>query len=102
MIVTPNSACLALSTAAPKRSSLKRFGAAALITLILVLAGYFSFAQAPAPVAEPLRTAADRPIDIRHIRLDLNVDLPKKTVDALATLQVRSLRRLASISLDAV
>jgi aminopeptidase N len=45
---------------------------------------------------------ADRPIDIRHIRLDLNVDLPKKTVDGRATLQVRSLRPLASIALDAV
>jgi aminopeptidase N len=57
--------------------------------------------QAPT-AAEPLRTAGDRPIDIRHIRLDLNVDLPKKTVDARATLHVRSLRKLAAIPLDAV
>src|SRR5208283_5750141 len=55
-----------------------------------------------APVAEPLRTAGDRPIDIQHIRLDLKVDLPKKTVDALATLRFRSLRSIASITLDAV
>jgi aminopeptidase N len=55
--------------------------------------------QAP---AEPLRTTADRPIDIQHIRLDLRVDLPKKTVEGRATLQVRSLRPIAAISLDAV
>src|SRR5579871_5220360 len=51
---------------------------------------------------DPLRTAGDRPIDIRHIRLDLKVDLPKKAVDARATLQVRSLRPLAAVALDAV
>jgi aminopeptidase N len=50
---------------------------------------------------EPLRTAGDRPIDVRHLRLDLTVDLPKKTVDAHATLQVRSLRPLSSFQLDA-
>src|SRR5437588_11457419 len=52
--------------------------------------------------AEPLRTAIDRPIDIRNIRLDMRVDLPKKTVDSQATLQVHSLRPIKSISLDAV
>jgi aminopeptidase N len=51
---------------------------------------------------EPLRTAGDRPVDIRHIRLDLRVDLPQKTVDGIASLQVRSLRTLSSIALDAV
>jgi aminopeptidase N len=50
----------------------------------------------------PLRTAGDRPVDIRHIRLDLRVDLPKRTVDAQATLQLRTLRPLAAISLDAM
>src|SRR5207248_1277996 len=48
-----------------------------------------------------LRTAVDRPIDIRDIRLDLRVDLANKTVDSQATLQVRSLRPIKSISLDA-
>jgi aminopeptidase N len=56
--------------------------------------------QASAP--EPLRTAGDRPIDIQHIRLDLKVDLPKKNVDAIATLRVKSLRAIQHISLDAV
>src|SRR5438093_8464289 len=57
---------------------------------------------AQAPITEPLRTAVDRPIDIQHIRLDLKVDLPKKTVDARASIRLRSLRRIASITLDAV
>jgi aminopeptidase N len=57
-------------------------------------------AQTPAP--EVLRTAGDRPIDIQHIRLDLKVDLPKKTIDARAELWVRSLRPVSGISLDAV
>src|SRR5262249_14907869 len=67
---------------------------------------------APAPVdeapasqrasPEPFRTAGDRPIDIQHIRLDLKVDLPKKTIDARATLNFKSLRPLSHVSLDAV
>src|SRR5262249_61373374 len=59
----------------------------------------------PKPEAAPgetLRTALDRPIDIRDIRLDLRVDLPKKAVDGRATLQVRSLRSITTITLDAV
>jgi aminopeptidase N len=51
---------------------------------------------------EPLRTAGDRPFEIKHIRLDLRVDLAKKTVDARATLDVRALRPIASLSFDAV
>src|SRR2546421_10113782 len=54
------------------------------------------------PPSEKLQTAGDRPIDIKHIRLDLTVDLPKKTVDAKATLTVRSLRPISNIDLDAV
>src|SRR2546429_4374954 len=59
-------------------------------------------AEQPPAAPEPLRTAGDRPINIEHIRLDLKVDLPKKTVDAKATLKVHSLRPLTSITLDAV
>jgi aminopeptidase N len=60
-----------------------------------------SSVQAQAPT-EPFRAAGDRPIDIKHIRLDLKVDLPKKTIDARATLSVKSLRPLSGVSLDAV
>src|SRR5262245_44138847 len=60
-------------------------------------------ANAPAPATvEPFRSAGDRPIDIQHIRLDLKVDLLKKSIDARATLKLRSLRPLTNISLDAV
>jgi aminopeptidase N len=62
----------------------------------------FLQAQAPAPVAEPLRTAADRPIDIKHIRLDLRVDLPRQEVVGKATIQLSSLRPLGQVRLDAV
>jgi aminopeptidase N len=49
----------------------------------------------------PLRTAVDRPFDVRDIRLDLRVDLPGRAVEGTATLQVRSLRPIRSIGLDA-
>src|SRR5690242_4866315 len=50
---------------------------------------------------EPLRTAGDRPVDIHHIRLDLNVDLLTRTVDAVETLRLQPTRRLTSFALDA-
>ena len=51
---------------------------------------------------EPLRTAGDRPATIRNIKLDLRVDLHNKTVDSKATIQFRTVRPTADISLDAV
>src|SRR6516165_10283412 len=55
-------------------------------------------AERPAtPAVEPLRTAVDRPIDIRDIRLELRVDLDKKSAEGTAALQVRSLRPLKHI-----
>lgn len=67
------------------------------LCVLCVLCGeYLASAQ------EALRTAGDRPIDIQHIRLDLNVDLPKRTVMGMATLQVRALRPLGGVALDAV
>jgi aminopeptidase N len=56
----------------------------------------------PTTAVEPLRTAVDRPIDVEHIRLDLRVDLPNKSVDGTATLRVKSLRGIRHIGLDAV
>jgi aminopeptidase N len=41
-------------------------------------------------------------VDVRHIRLDLNVDLPNRTATARATLDVRTLRPVRSLTLDAV
>jgi aminopeptidase N len=54
------------------------------------------------PAVEPLRTAVDRPIDIKDIRLDLCVDLSKKIVEGTASIQMRSLRALKHLELDAV
>ncbi len=59
---------------------------------------------APTPAAaqpEPLRTAVDRPIDIRDIRLELRADLPKKVMEGTAILQLRGLRDLKHLELDA-
>jgi aminopeptidase N len=51
---------------------------------------------------EPLRTASDRPVTIDNIRLDLRVDLAKKTVEGKATLSFRCVRPTQTVSLDAV
>jgi aminopeptidase N len=79
----------------------------ALIPLLL-LAALFAAptpdrpALGQAPSAEPLRTAGDRPIDVRHLRLELQVDLPNQTVKARAHLECRALRKLDGVQLDAV
>lgn len=51
---------------------------------------------------DPPHFAADRPIDVEHIRLDLKVDLHKKTVDSRATLAGAALRPISSIRLNAL
>src|SRR6516162_4628889 len=51
---------------------------------------------------EPLRTPSDRPVDIRNIRLDLRVDLEKKTVDSNATIEFCCIRPTKFVVLDAV
>jgi aminopeptidase N len=52
--------------------------------------------------SEPLRTASDRPISIDKIRLDLRVDLAKKSVESKATISFRCVRPTQTVSLDAV
>lgn len=52
--------------------------------------------------AEPLRTASDRKITIRNIRLDLKVDVEKKTVVSQAAIQFQTKRPTPTLSLDAV
>ncbi len=56
----------------------------------------------PALVIEPLRTASDRPVDIRNIHLDLRVDVKNKTIDGLASIAFRCVRPTRTVSLDAV
>jgi aminopeptidase N len=73
------------------------------LALSLLCISPFLFAQTPTPPApEPFQPGGDRPVDIQHIRLDLNVDLPKKTVDAIAFLRFGTLTPVKTIALDAV
>ncbi len=51
---------------------------------------------------EPLKTAGDRPADIRHIKIDAAVDIPKKTFTGSATIDLVALRELSAIRFDAV
>ncbi len=55
-----------------------------------------------AVLAQELRFAADRPIDVTHIRLDGSIDLKTRSLVATATLDLVALRDLTSIRLDAV
>ncbi len=76
-----------------------------LVTLSLVACGRVR-AQAPpasdGDQATPLRTAGDRPVDVRHIKLELAVDLKGRRIVGTATLELTTLRPLSVIRLDAV
>ncbi len=54
------------------------------------------------PAEEPYRTAADRPIDIQHIRLDLDISLKEKSLAGTATIDLQMLRPVQVLKLDAV
>jgi aminopeptidase N len=73
-----------------------------LLSLGLILALQTGSHAQSTTTKEPLRTAGARPVDIQHIRLDLKIDIPQKTVVARATLDATALRTLSSFSLDAV
>lgn len=51
---------------------------------------------------EELKTAASRPVDILHIRLDLDVQLKKKTVEGSATIDFAAIQPTQVLSLNAV
>ncbi len=59
-----------------------------------------SSSESPASTA-PTRFAAGRPVDCLHIKLELAVDVPKKHVDGVASLQLQALRSVESVVLDA-
>lgn len=67
------------------------------LTLVVALVAAQVASRADSP-----RFAVDRPIDMKHVRLDLSVDLPRKRVDALATLTIRPRESSASMVLDGV
>ena len=50
----------------------------------------------------PVRFAADRPLDILHIKLNLNVNLDDKHVDGTARIDMVALRGCSTITFDAV
>jgi len=54
------------------------------------------------PSTEPTRFAADRPVDIKHIALELKVDVPAKHVEGTATIDLAALREVSSVRFDAV
>ena len=70
-------------------------GALALPVLCLLLSAT-SFAE------EELRTAASRPVDILHIRLDLDVKLKERTVAGSATIDFAAIQPARILSLNAV
>ncbi len=73
------------------------FSAVAVLALLSTAVG-----RADDPPKEPERFAADRPIDCRHMRFELNVDVENKHVDGTARLDIVALREVSSITLDAV
>lgn len=68
----------------------------------LLLAGAWLVCGAALASAATPRFAVDRPLDLRHLRLVMNVDLEQQRVDAVATLDLTALRRVASVTLDAL
>jgi aminopeptidase N len=51
---------------------------------------------------ETYRAAADRPVDIEHIRLDVSVDLERQVLEGTATIDFTPLRTVSRLRLDAV
>ncbi len=51
---------------------------------------------------EPLRTSADRVVDIKHIRLDVSVDLQEQSLTGSATIDFVALQPVRTLKLDAV
>lgn len=67
-----------------------------------MLAAAFAWLAVTCAAAGEPHFAADRPLDMQHIRLDLTVDLQHQQVDAIATLTMKPLRAVSTLRLDAV
>lgn len=61
-----------------------------------------AWATAASAAEEPFRTAADRSVDIQHIKLDLDVSLKAKRIAGTATIDFAPRRPLDVLELDAV
>ncbi|MFO0948925.1 MAG: M1 family metallopeptidase, partial [Planctomycetota bacterium] len=57
---------------------------------------------APFQAMEPFRVAEDRPVDIKHIRLTLELFLEEKRISGSAAIRFIPLREISSLRLDAV
>lgn len=81
-----------------------RAAAAAALSAGIVALSIVSFSAAAvgADTPAPTHFAADRPLDCVHIRLELNVDVERKHMDGVATLDLVALRESPSITLDAI
>ncbi|MBL8878999.1 MAG: HEAT repeat domain-containing protein [Phycisphaerales bacterium] len=73
-------------------------GIRAIVAACLLAFASQTLAQRP---ADP-RFALDQPADMRHIKLELDVDIAKKHIDGVATLRLTMLRPVDSLKLDAV
>ena len=70
---------------------------------LLLFVGVSSFAvTTAADPQEPVRFAADRPVDSLHVKLELQVDVARKHVDGKVVMDLVALREVSSITLDAV
>jgi aminopeptidase N len=69
---------------------------------VLCSAGLLALICSAAAAEEPLRTTADRDIDVHHIKLDLFVDLEQKKITGTVWLDFTLLRPTSLITLNAV
>ena len=76
----------------------RRFAVLTCLVCLLVVAAPPALAGSQDPIHFP----AERPLDIKHIRLDMRVGLKDKTVTSRATVDAVALRRLETLGFDAV
>ena len=72
------------------------------VTLGWLLIGLIVSGVARGQTSEAFRAPADRPVDILHIRLDLDVSLKDKSISGSATIHFSPNRDISSFTLDAV
>jgi len=70
------------------------------LQILLTLAMLVEPKAAP-PSTDPQHFATDRPFDIKHIALDMKVEVPAKHVDSTATIDLVALRDGKSVKFDA-
>lgn len=62
----------------------------------------FVFASVFPAVAQKLNFPPERTFDVRHLRLDLQIDLEKKRVDSVATIKLRALAGAGTVTFEGV